>query len=759
MLRIPSFLFLFLLLSGLFLTAQPSISFQIRNEVRNRFSFEFDIYARGDTSYSFHNRGQIYLNYSTLAFGDSIVENRKIKNPKHLFLLNELSFIGPKYVTVNYVDNTSSRISITWESNFSGIPPLPGAHTELTPKWTPLYHLEIEMQDTTAEPSITFQNNLMSGQHFYLFDANDERPFRFIPAYPDFFKRAKGRVYYDQNADSVFNHQDIGLAEWIVRASPGPYYALTDSQGRYDLHMDTGQYQIDIFPPRGRADFITYPTSISQTFIKRSAHQNGLDFAVQLDSCPLAEARIFAGEHSFCDTNRLYIQYANRGILPIDSAQIDVNLPEQLSLISSSHAYTLVEPGVYRFDLGSLEPLKGGLISLQDSSTCDQSLSDIGLCIAAEMSPENICTARDTIWKGAFLTSRTFCDSSNRNVYFVIKNEGGADMIAPSAYYITADDSLIYADQTQLQQGDSLRMLVEGRGQSIQLVVRQAPNHPTHNWFSLHAEGCGSPFSTGFVSAYPASDPDYLTQHKVYLDLGAKRDTSATFAIPKGLDSPQFIGDSTELYVGVRFFNPLPNTAAVWINIDSLSPDLDPFSFRPGPLTQAGKLAVYGKGQLILDHYGYNLGQEEEASLFFRIVPRAGTPFNTAINNTAGTCIDTFPPIMSDTLLRTIGIGMKTAISPDRITLNPPNVGIDDERFVGWKIFPNPAQGFVWIQAERQSFQAISFLDMAGRLIVKKDFISPQMRYRLSLPELPAGVYLLKIQTSEGSLVSRISIP
>jgi hypothetical protein len=102
---------------------------------------------------------------------------------------------------------------------------------------------------------------------------------------------------------------------------------------------------------------------------------------------------------------------------------------------------------------------------------------------------------------------------------------------------------------------------------------------------------------------------------------------------------------------------------------------------------------------------------------------------------------------------------MKTAISPDRITLNPPNVGIDDERFVGWKIFPNPAQGFVWIQAERQSFQAISFLDMAGRLIVKKDFISPQMRYRLSLPELPAGVYLLKIQTSEGSLVSRISIP
>lgn len=756
MLRIPSFLLL--LLSGLFLAAQPSISFQIRNEVRNGVSYEFDIYARGDTSYSFHNRGQIYLNYSTLAFGDSIVENRKIKRPKHLFLLNELSFIGPKYVTVNYVDNTSSRISITWESNFSGIPPLPGAHTELPPKWTPLYHLEMEMQDTTAEPSITFQNNLMTGQHFYLFDANDERPFRFIPIYPDFFKRARGRVYYDQNSDSVFNHQDIGLAEWIVRASPGPYYALTDSQGRYDLRMDTGQYQIDIFPPRGRADFITYPTSISQTFIRRSAHQNGLDFAVQLDSCPLAEARIFAGEHSFCDTNTLYIQYANRGILTLDSAQIDLRLPEQLSLLSSSHAYSQIEPDLFRFDLGSLAPLKGGLISLRDSSTCDQSLSDLALCIEAEMKPENICTARDTAWKGAFLTSRTFCDSSNSNVYFVIKNEGSTDMMVPSAYYITADDSLIYANHIQLQQGDSLRMLVEGRGQSIQLVVRQVQNHPTHNWFSLHAEGCGSPFSTGFVSAYPASDPDYLTQHTICLDLAPKRDTSATFATPRGLAYRMFIGDSTELSVGHRFFNPLPNAAEGWINIDSLSPDLDPLSFRPGPITRVGSLAVYGKGQMILDHYGFGLDQEEELSLFFRISPKAGTPFNTEITNTAGTCIDTFPPIMSDTLLRTIGLGMKTAISPNRVTLNPPNVGIEDEKLKGWKIFPNPAQDFVWIQAERYSFEAVSFLDMAGRLILKKDFEQALTSYQLSLPELPTGVYLLKIQTSKGSLVSRISI-
>lgn len=760
MLRLPCFLLL--LLSSLALTAQPTISFQIRNEVRTGTTYEFDVYAHGDTNYTFHNRGQLYINYSELAFGDSIVIRKKIKRPKHLFLLSELSFVGPKYVTLNYVDNSSSRVGITWESNFSGIPPLPGAHTEVPPKWVSLYHIEIEMQDTTAEPGISFQNALMFGQQFYLFAVNDERAYSYKPAYPDFYKRAKGRVFWDGNKDSVFNQPDIPLADWIVQATmlatPERFYTVTDSQGLYTLQLDSGNFSIEIFPPRGRTNFQVYPNAINQRFTGNVLDQNGLNFAVSLDSCPLSEVRVFADDHQFCDTNTLYIQYANRSITQLNAAQIELTLPPQLSLLSSSHPFTPLPTSRFQFDLPALGPMESGVITIQDSSRCLQSLKDQAMCIEVKMTPENYCTPKDSAWTGSHLIARSYCNAANTGVFFVIENEGTADMLMPATYYVIADDNLIYFDQLQLMQGDSLRFKATTRGQSMRLVVKQEAAHPTHTWFSIYHESCGTPASKGFVSAFSNADPDHLTRDVMCLDFVAKRDTSATFAVPRGLDTPHYIGDSTELKMGVRFFNPLPNTAEGWISIDSLSPHLDPLSFRPGPRTKPGTLSVSGKGQMILDHYGFELPQDEEVAYFFRISPKSGLAAGTEIFQSAGNCVDSFPPIGTNTLLRTLGQGLKVDLTPNRIQLNPNNDAIESGLDSGWKIFPNPAQESVWITSENQAFNAISCYDLAGRIMLEQKLKRPQSAYQLSLPQLPAGIYILKIQTSNGSLVSRIII-
>ncbi len=753
-----SYPFLFLLLAFSSLFAQPTISFQIRNEVRTGNIYAFDIYARGDSNYTFHNRGQLYLNYSSQAFGDSIVAKRRIKRPKHLFLLNEISFIGPKYVTLNYVDNTSNRISITWESNFSGIPPLPGAHTEVPPKWTSLYHLEFTMVDTTAEAGISFEQNLMKAQQFYLFDVNDERPYKFLSTYPTYLKRALGRAFFDQNKDSVFNQQDIPLAHWIVKATPGPYYGMTDSLGMYKLLLDTGNFQISLHPPKGQSGYSVFPASHQQAFAKNTLDRGGLNFAVQLDACPLAEVRIFAKEHRLCDSSSFYLQYANRGILPIPSPQIELKMPVQIKLLQGSMPFSSPEPGLYRFQLPTLPPLKSGLIQLWDSSSCDQLLAEKAICLEARMSPDNFCTQKDTAWSGAELSAVSYCDPGQKEVFFVIHNTGLGDMKAASSYYLIADDSLIYSDQLQLMQADSLRLKVKAQGQHMQLIVRQEQDHPTHSWFKIYQEACGNPARKSLLAGFQASDPDFLTFDRLCLELTKTRDSSATFATPYGLDAPHFIGDSTELSTGVRFLNGLPNAATGWINIDSLSANTDPLTFRPGPVSHPARLDVYGKGNMILDHYGFQLPRNAELHFFYRISPQKGLPSGTEINNSAGSCLDTFPPIMSDTLLRTIGKGLKLALNPGRVTLNPPGAGIGHELPAGWKIFPNPARESVWITSENRAFDKVELWDMMGHRILQQAFARPEFSFQLALPKLPSGVYLLRVYASEKSLVYRLVV-
>src|SRR5262249_47784029 len=59
----------------------------------------------------------------------------------------------------------------------------------------------------------------------------------------------KGNVYYDSAADCKFTSpEDYPLSSVLVKAEPGPYYAIPDANGDYAFTVDTGTYTLTVLP-------------------------------------------------------------------------------------------------------------------------------------------------------------------------------------------------------------------------------------------------------------------------------------------------------------------------------------------------------------------------------------------------------------------------------------------------------------------------------------------------------------------------------
>jgi hypothetical protein len=59
-----------------------------------------------------------------------------------------------------------------------------------------------------------------------------------------------GRVYADINSDCNKQLMEFGLRNVLIRATPGPYYTSTDSNGFYAMFLPSGQYKLEALPLR-----------------------------------------------------------------------------------------------------------------------------------------------------------------------------------------------------------------------------------------------------------------------------------------------------------------------------------------------------------------------------------------------------------------------------------------------------------------------------------------------------------------------------
>ncbi len=71
------------------------------------------------------------------------------------------------------------------------------------------------------------------------------------------------------------------------------------------------------------------------------------------------------------------------------------------------------------------------------------------------------------------------------------------------------------------------------------------------------------------------------------------------------------------------------------------------------------------------------------------------------------------------------------------------------------QIFPNPTSGLVTVNSE-VLIKSLSVLDNSGRLLLVKEVDA--LNYTLDLKQLKEGLYFIRIETTEGKLVRKISV-
>lgn len=178
-----SFLFLLLALFSLgSLLAQVNIFFEIRNERTVTHptlgtADAIDIYMNASAPGSFHSRGQLYLNYSTVRFGQGVNTSNNVVFEHADLLSGAVVFLGistPKYGTINVIDNGPDKVVFTWQSNFLNFLPTPVAHNEVPDTATQLYTIYVKVANASAPANFSLDLNLMKGQQFMLTDADND---------------------------------------------------------------------------------------------------------------------------------------------------------------------------------------------------------------------------------------------------------------------------------------------------------------------------------------------------------------------------------------------------------------------------------------------------------------------------------------------------------------------------------------------------------------------------------------------------------
>ena len=226
--------------------------------------------------------------------------------------------------------------------------------------------------------------------------------------------KINGHVLSDVNKNCEQDSSDLLLANRIIRADPGPYYAITDSNGAFTLRVSSGSYTLRQLIPQHLAPVISElcPADSFYTihFDSLAADTSGFNYYNETDSCPVMNISVGALSRRLCQENKTLISYCNRGIVTANDAKLLVGYPEFVTPLSANHPFTYSQDSVLVFNLGHLPGQKCGTVSITDQVDCGNA-TIIGLtqCVEARITTTNSCFPVDSNWNGAGLSVRGKC--------------------------------------------------------------------------------------------------------------------------------------------------------------------------------------------------------------------------------------------------------------------------------------------------------------------------------------------------------------
>lgn len=557
----------------------------------------------------------------------------------------------------------------------------------------------------------------------------------------DFRQVVQGSVFFDMDSDCSPDFGEFPLNNWVVESDQGTY-AVTDSSGQYSMWVyPFTTYELSISSPVNNLFDITCP-NIPYTITPDTLQDTiaDINFPIEvLEYCSWPTVSLSATTHRPCfSNNHLQLYYCNDGTGVAEDAYIDLTVPANVILLSSSMPWNELGNDIYRFQLGDLEIGECGSIHILDSVTCDLDLISHTECFEAEIFPISDCFEGDPKWNQASIKVNGACDGSN--IEFVIKNVGAGDMTESQPFTVYRNNQIFSSEQSvSLPAGDSLIVPIIATGETFSLKLDQVEGHPGNDMPRAIVEACGpEPHALNVIQSIVQNDQnDHIDIECV--TFVASYDPNDKRVSPAGYGPLNFVNPEVSLLeYTIRFQNTGNDTAFNVQVIDTLPAQfVNPATFESLNSSHPYEVFMYDSGIVVWSFDNILLPDsnvnEPESNGFvkFKIRTREDLPLGTVINNTAAIYFDFNEAVITENCF--ITLAEEESIITD---LRQPEVALT--------VVPNPFHESCLISFDREVNDGlVQVSDATGRIVFTK--VPDRNKIIIDSEGLEPGVYLIQL--------------
>lgn len=574
-----------------------------------------------------------------------------------------------------------------------------------------------------------------------------------------------GKLYNELIANCVNDPTETSMGGYVVKAEPGPYYAMSNSTGVYSLRLP-----VPVVPASLSLSALTYQgpgykaapvCPVANEFIVPLDTSvmvvSGKDFGYQVTQCHTLDVQIVSNTRRRCFTNTTAIRFRNLGNIPSPSAYILIEFPHFVKFKSSTRPSIVVNDSVRRFNLGVLNVGSNGLFYIVDSVLCgDASILGLQQCTKATIYPAPDCPVNSN-WNGAEVSVSGTCTDGIVNLG--IYNTGIANMQDSVDYWVYLDSIQVKAAKVKLVAGDSLKLQVQAWGMGVHLTVNQVPFHPNELFVTTTIEACDDTtisIPRPLVNHFPVSSAPNSKIH--CLPIRGSYDPNDKQVTPQGFTSQHVVAPGTKLEYLLRFQNSGTDTAFTVQVVDTLDGNLDPGSFEIGAVSHPNELSMqttkHGKTFLKWRFNKINLPDsttnqlKSHGFIQFRILPKANMALGSQVRNMAAILFDYNDPVLTNHTLTTFDVQTFTDTSLNHhVSIVTANRSRLTPLQIGAKLYPNPVTNQELMLAFEQKGD-ISIYNMQGVCVLQKKNLEGKQMVAFGLP---TGLYIARLQTAKGN--------
>jgi uncharacterized repeat protein (TIGR01451 family) len=562
----------------------------------------------------------------------------------------------------------------------------------------------------------------------------------------------KGNLYYDENDDCQIQPSEIGIEQWLVKATQGniEYLELTDTLGNYDFTLDTGTYLISAYPNTPYWGICNNNFNINfPTVFDTIVETNGVQALIE---CPLLDVSIGTPFLRRCFENRYTVQYCNYETIDAEDAYVEIEFDTAMTIINSSIPIASQMGNIYTFELGDVPwgNCENFTIDVMLGDTADCEAIPLGTthCVEAHIYPDSICLPSGS-WSGASVEVDANC--SGDTISFFIQNVGTATTQSNLQYIVVEDDVILFDGNFTLNPMENEIIQIATNGSTFRLEAEQEPNHPGMSMPSITVEGCtvnNTTANLGFLNIFAQDDGDTFVDIDCRLNIGAY-DPNDKMGFPLGYADENYINRGQDIEYQIRFQNTGTDTAFNIVVVDTLSEFLDITTVRPGASSHPYQFDISTGGELSFSFNNIMLPDSfinESASngfVKFKVSQKSNLDLETQIQNSAAIYFDFNLPIFTNQTLHTIGENFVI------VSIDTPF----ENSLAKVKVHPNPFSELVNFEIEGLEIKNGHFklYDTLGRLLREQTFNNNTFTFQKK--DLQAGIYFFTIEES-GQLIS-----